>query len=536
MQRATSPARIFFLAAGMLAGVMATFLVPEGLAELPTRQLEKNPFVLTRPSDDLVEVTEGKWFLLPFLFGDFDLQLDVEVSEGVELDLLLRQVEPRLVDGHMLPFAGRFSVLRLSTDGDGVGWRTRDEALLGEKGNGVGIAAGHQATIWVEARGRELTANVAGKKQPTFVADDLYGMTAMVVKGGKAVIHRMEITPRDGFPVWRWSPWIWAAAGLVSAALVSLLGGLGKDANRLWWAGAVVVLTAWLMPQGIDLDLGYPTMAGMAWALAIPLGFGALVLAVPGKAGKWLASTLLVFGALVASRQSVAWPGLLRSLVDVVGDGFDAVQGIVDGAARTSDSRAIDAVFGPKAGSQISEAHGLMVRGPTGLLDVERDAPCVFLLGGDLIYNQGMRSEHLALLLEQQLRGLLRVPVEVPSAPTVDGYAPQQWRLFDQCFHAFEPKVVVLGVGPDECAVNEGEEEPRSSPQVLADTIRRARASCQERDRQLVLYADVGVPANLMAVLRTQEADGVPLVVANKGRSRVEIARQLADVIAPLLK
>ena len=111
MQRTTSLARSLFLACGAIAGVLVTSLVPAGLAELSVRQLEKKPFLLARSSDDLVEVTEGKWFLLPFLFGDFDLQMDVEVSEGVELDLLLRQVEPRLVDGHLLPFTFVTSLL-----------------------------------------------------------------------------------------------------------------------------------------------------------------------------------------------------------------------------------------------------------------------------------------------------------------------------------------------------------------------------------------------------------------------------------------
>ena len=123
MRRTTWLSLSFFLACGAIAGALAAGLVPAGLTELASRQLEKNQFRLTRPSDNLVEVTEGKWFLLPFLFGDFDLQMDVEVSEGTELDLLLRQVEPRLVDGHMTPFAGRFSVLRLSTEGDGEQWR-----------------------------------------------------------------------------------------------------------------------------------------------------------------------------------------------------------------------------------------------------------------------------------------------------------------------------------------------------------------------------------------------------------------------------
>ena len=131
MERITCLALGIFLTCGGIAGVLATDLVPAGLADLTARQLEKKPYVVTRPSDNLVEVSEDKWFLVPILYGDFDLQMDIEVSDGTELDVLLRQVEPRIVAGQLLPFAGRFSVLRLSTDGDDVGWRTRDEALLG---------------------------------------------------------------------------------------------------------------------------------------------------------------------------------------------------------------------------------------------------------------------------------------------------------------------------------------------------------------------------------------------------------------------
>ena len=536
MQRTTSLARSLFLACGAIAGVLVTSLVPAGLAELSVRQLEKKPFLLTRSSDDLVEVSEGKWFLLPFLFGDFDLQMDVEVSAGVELDLLLRQVEPRLVDGHLLPFTGRFSVLRMSTEGDGVGWRTRDQALLGPKGNGVGIAPGHLATIWVQARGRELTANVAGKAQPSFAADDVYGMTALIAKGGKVVIHRMEITPRGPLSEWRWSRWTWAGIGLLGAALLSLLALRHQSATRLLWGGATMVTYAWLFVRGIDLDLAFPALPGIAIAMALPLLLSAAVLCTPPNKLKWLLTPLALLAVLVATRQAVAWPGLLRSAVDVVGVGFESVQGFVEDAARTTDSTEIDAVFGPKAGAQISEAHGLLVRGPTGLINVDRDAPCVFMLGGDLLYNVGMRSDHLALLVEQQLRGLTRKAVEVPSLPTVDGYASQQWQLFDQCFQAFRPDVVVLGIGSGECAVNEGESEPRSSRAALRDTIRTARKSCEQHGRQLVLFADVGVPSELMLELRQQEAAGVPLVVAFEGRARIDTARKLAQICKPFLK
>ncbi|MFT4511870.1 MAG: hypothetical protein ACI89X_000977 [Planctomycetota bacterium] len=536
MQRTTCLARSLFLVCGAIAGALAAGLVPAGLGDLSARQLAKKPFNLLRSIDDLVEVTEGKWFFEPVMFGDFDLQMDVEVSEGVELDLLLRQVEPRLVDGRLLPFAGRFSVLRLSTEGDGVGWRTRDQALLGPKGNGVGIAPGHLATIWVQARGRELTANVAGKAQPTFEADDVYGMTALIVKGGKVVIHRMEITPRGPLSEWSWSRWTWGGIGLLGAALLSLLALRQQSVKRLLWAGATLVSYAWLLARGIDLDLAFPAMAGIGMAVALPLLLSAAVLCMPPNKVKWLLTPLALLAVLVATRQAVAWPGLLRSAVDVVGDGFQSVQGFVEGAARTTDSTEIDAVFGPKAGAQISEAHGLLVRGPTGLADVDRDAPCVFMLGGDLLYNVGMRSDHLALLVEQQLRGMTRKPVEVPSLPTVDGYSSQQWRMFDQFFQAFRPDVVVLGIGPDECAVNEGESEPRSSRTALRDTIRTARKSCEQHGRQLVLFADVGVPSALMLELREQEAAGVPLVVAFEGRARIETARKLAEICQPFLK
>ena len=534
MRRTTSLAISFFLACGAIAGALAVGLVPAGLVDLSARELQRKPFVLTRPSDNLVEVTEAKWFLLPMLFGDFDLQMDVEVSEGVELDMLLRQVEPRLHDDQLLPFAGRFSVLRLSTDGDGVGWRTRDEALLGPKGNGVGIAPGHLATVWVEARGRELHANVAGKTQPPFVADDVYGMMTMIVKGGKAVIHRLEITPRDTLPMWPWSRWTWGSAGLLAAGLLSLLAL--RRPQRLVWAGVILLSYAWLIVRGIDLDLAFPAVPGMVLALSLPMAMALLVLCLPGSLWLWFMTALLVVAGSAASRHVVPWPGLLRSSVELLGGGVEALQTLVATAARTTDSQSIDAVFGPKAGAQISEAHGLLVRGPTGLVDSEHSGPCVFLLGGQLLYDQGMPGDHLALLLERQLRGELRAPVEVPCLPTVDGYAAQQWQLFERFFQAFSPEVVVLGVGPYECAVPDGQSEPRSSPALLGQTIVAARKACAASGRQLVLFAAEGVTADILLKLREQEALGVPLVVALPGHARSDVARELAAACKPFLK
>jgi hypothetical protein len=209
---------------------------------------------------------------------------------------------------------------------------------------------------------------------------------------------------------------------------------------------------------------------------------------------------------------------------------------VVPDATSSTDSAEIDAVFGPKAGAQISEAHALLVRGHTGLLDIERQAPCVFLLGGQRLYDLGMPADHTALMLERQLRAELRVQVEVPALPTVDGYSSQQWQMFDRFYQAFEPDVVVLGVGADEKANLEGTDTARSSRAQLGETIRAARKSCEEHGRQLVLFADVGVDRDILLELREHEAGGVPLVVAFEGRARIDTIRKLAEVCRPFLK
>lgn len=536
MERITCLALGIFLTCGGIAGVLATDLVPAGLADLTARQLEKKPYVVTRPSDNLVEVSEDKWFLVPILYGDFDLQMDIEVSDGTELDVLLRQVEPRIVAGQLLPFAGRFSVLRLSTDGDDVGWRTRDEALLGPSGNGVNITAGHLATVWIQARGRVLTANVAGKVQPPFTAEDEYGMMAMVAKGGKAVVHRFELTPIEGPPMWPWSRWLWGTAGVLGAALVSLLAVSVGRSRHLLWAGPSLVAFAWLLVRNVDLDLAFPTVAGLSMVLLISLLLAVAIVVVPTAKLKWLMAPLLLIALLVANRNAIQWPGLLGTFSKAVHSCFRVVQAVVVDVAKVTDSTRIDVVFGPKAGAQISEAHGLLVRSPSGLIGVDKDAPCVFMLGGQLLYDQGMPGDHLALQLGLQLRGQLRKAVEVPCLPTIDGYSSQQWQLFERFFQPFEPDVLVLGIGVDECALTEDGAKPRSSRAEMRDTIRAARSLCEEQGRQLVLFAAAGLPNDLMLVLREQEASGLPLVVALEGRSSTDTARQLADVCKPFLK
>lgn len=536
MRRTTGLALGFFFLCCAFAGSLVAGLVPEGLVANCQRDIQQKKFVLSRPQDNLVEVTEARWLFLPFLWGDFDLQMDLEVSEGAEIDLLLRQVEPRMVGSELLPFAGRFSVLRLSTEGDGVGWRTREEALLGPPKNGVGLGAGHLATVWIEARGRKLRANVAGKAQPWFDVDDIYGMFTMIAKGGKAVIHRLEITPLPWTGMWLYSRWTWAGFGVLSGAVLAVLALLLKRRLRLLSSGLMVVVVAWLLVRDANLDLAFPLVSGMWLTLIVPLLFGVLVVVLPERGGKWLLLPVLVVGLFAVLRDAVPWPGLTKAMSELTDRG---VRGIVDGvvgAAKATDSSEIDAVFGPKAGAQISEAHGLLVRGANGLLDVERDAPCVFLLGGQRLYDLGMPSDHTAMMLATQLQGHLRVPVEVPALPTADGFSSQQWEVFDRFYWPFRPDVVVLGIGADECAKIDGTETPRSSRAQVKATIEKARKVCEERKVPLVLFADVGVPRDIMLELRVQESAGVPLVVAYEGRARIDTVRLLADVCLGFLK
>ena len=97
------------LVGGVAAGWSLATVVPAGLVNQCGQDVVAQPFRL----QDEVTVTEERWFFLPQLWGDFEMLFDVEVSAGAEVDVLLRQVEPRFVDEVQDPFTGRFSVLRI---------------------------------------------------------------------------------------------------------------------------------------------------------------------------------------------------------------------------------------------------------------------------------------------------------------------------------------------------------------------------------------------------------------------------------------
>ena len=489
-----------FVLAGALAGWFVGGVVPVGLGDLA---LHAEPWRMSRKVDEPLEVAPGRWTFLPYLFGDFDLQMDVELAADTHLDLLVRQVEPRFVDKHMEPFAGRWSALRLSTAGDGPAWRTRDEAFVRLDEPGAGLGPGLVATVWLRARGAEVAANVAGKTIPAHRCADRYGMAALVARGGVAVVRRLEIVPVPGpSPRW-WARGTWTALGALGAALVAG-AARARGCGVAWFvtAAAPMALVGWLATRSADLELAYPARHTLALALGGCLALGAL--------------------------------RLLRGWPIALGAALAALALVVAARGWRHEHAAVDALFGVDAGNQISEAYAQLVRGPAGLRGPGEPAPRVFLLGGQLLYDRGLPEEHAELLVRRHLANTAGRTPSVLTLPTVDGWSVQQWRLFARCFAGHKPQVLVFGVSRDEMAIEPATGLPRSEPAAVQRAIADARAWCAANDCRLLVYADAGLPANLLAAVKAAARDDV--LVARDGASAADLARQLAERLGPWLK
>ncbi len=543
-----------------VCGALAVLLAQVGLRResRPNEPgLHRDVFQVARPEGRPVVVTPDNWRPIPLLFADFDLVCELELSPGAELDVLIRRVEPRPVQGVALPFQGRFEVLRLrgeapQQDEDPAhGWLHRDEALFGD-GRGLSVEPGVRATVWIQGRGSRLTANVAGVTLPAVMAVDDHGSFAFAVRNGRALLHNLTITPvaGDGWGL----AWWWG--GLVGLGLGLLARLLGVRPTTLWALAPLLPIGALLgrsvaFARLLPLTVPDPISIALAAFCLAPL---LLVDWLPGR-GRWQVRVLLLLPMAL---------GAVVLLLEAAVRGEDA-------RAADREHPAVDLVFGPAAGEGLADALAGRVHGALEVHATGGERPVVFLLGGQLLW---------AATADPQLHGEVQLKValhergravDVIASPTVDGHAHQQWLWFDLFGWGFRPKVVVFGVGADEAVAvpggdaaarlgasaewrehrlvlgpfaaprgwigrqGPGPEGPRSTPVGLRAILRRVRADCAEKGVALVLAAGPGLSADLLGELRTVAADGVPLLEIQGGEEPAAWAGRLAGLVAPAL-
>jgi hypothetical protein len=513
------------------SGGLAVLLAP---GEVLQPELETREFFLTREASDPLRVEESKPLQLLQAYADFDLFATVELHEDSELDFVLRRVEPRIQERpvtvagaarstveEIVPFHGRFTVLRLSTRAEGPPYRTREDALFADDlTGGVKLQAGLPASVLIEARGRRMRANVAGRWLPWCETIDDHGSTAAIVRGGPALVRYLKITPRDaGFSVPPWA--IGALLALLAAALA-----LARGATV--WRTALAFALA--LPAG-------------AWIAARVLFVHLLPWAAPEAAGL-LAGALLGLPLAVAFAACSRLPGLVLAIV--------AAPLLLAGAAQCEQRRLqplddprLDLHFGPKSGPAPFEALARRVRSGDGIHTLADPEPRIVFLGGaslfeadpDLAAQVGFGTT--AAVRRETGKTANGIVLATPS-----GNALQQLLLFRRFYLDFAPRVVVFGVTsaegagqrrmrvrvsrdliergelrPSPCALYElwrrraGGDQPVATPEDLEQTLGEVEALCRERGIPLLLVTEQDLAGPMRAVVeRFAAAHALPFL------------------------
>lgn len=500
MQSLLSLGSLFVVLCGLGVGWLVGAIVPAAIRD-GALELRRQPYQANWEAEPFV-IDDSRRLDVPWQFADFDLQMDVELGAGTSLDLVARRVEPRMIGSRFEQFHGRFTALRLSAGRGGEPWFTRDRLLLGGgTAAGADLAPGITATVWVEGRGRTLTANIAGKKLPPFASADTYGAFTFIAHGGTAVLKNISIVSCGQPDAWLWSSWTWLAFGLLAGVLVRAVGLVAGH-------GALL--------QGVLLLLPVGTVAG--WRLEVaPLWH-------PWPSVLWLLLGTAVCAGLAGRRR---WS--LPMIAAVIALGWLS-------PSLERDEADIDALFGPKAGSALAEAHAQLVRGPFMIHDVSPAEARVFLLGGQLVYGMHGSTQHLEALLAGDLRVASGKRVDVPCLPTVDGHPTQQWAMFERFYRGYAPNVIVFAVAGEEGSVVTEAGVPRTRPGDLERTLAAVREYCAGSGARLVLLAGAGLSPALAAVLRNETGRGATLLAEKAGEPRPELSRRLTAAIAPLLQ
>ncbi len=470
-----------------VAGAAAVSLATRGLRREP--EVQRQDFTWAHAPDQTLRVTAARPLILP-AFADFDLLATVELHEQAELDVVFRLVEPSLRRGPdgtetSVPFHGRLSLLRLSATHAGPPYRTREQALFDDDlRGGLLVRAGLPASVRVEARGRRVSASVAGQTAPRFDVLDDHGGIALVARGGPVLVRYLKVVYVP--PSRPWPLWSFGALAAIGATL--LLTAVGASAPWLaiamavalpaggWWARELSFehLLPETCPDRVGLVLGslwlLPLAAGLAVRRLAPVGLGALLAA--GCLG-------------LASRLERPW------------------------RAAREDPR-LEQHFGPESGTAVFDAlaRRLRGRGPA-VHTVEGPATRIFFLGGGHVFEASPdMAEHVGLLTAIAVGQRLGGEVEGMVLPTPLGHVRQQVRCLRRFYLDFAPRVVVLAVTRMEEA-----QVPPTTPDELSRALEELLALARERGFAIVLVAETALdPARAQVVSRFATEQHVPLV------------------------
>lgn len=518
-----------------------------GQALRPELDQHRDPFRLTRPEDDPLEVRTDKVVELPYMFADGDIVADIEMGDGTALDVLLRRVEPRYEHGGLIPFHGRFVALRLSADEsrveDGSPFRTREQVLFdGEDpfavdGSALPMDGGYRATLEIQMRGRGVRARVAGRPWTDwFEAADEHGGLAMFARRGTTIVHRFRFDPlpRDGQ---EW-PWTGALVGMAMGLLATaFFGGLAALA-----VGLVAGVAAWLLRGEFE-----------AWLLPmVRIRAGSVALLALGS--------LLVGWALASlARPKRGW--IMLPL------GLAAAAACVEWALRAERPRLrafedprLELYFAADSGVVPAETVAQRITPMFGAIRMAgEDFRRVFLLGGSQVWEAADPGHSLAPLLLGGVRARVGQDVDVVAPVAWPGDLLQSVRRFERFYAGFDPEVVLVAPhafefedctggrvrprfeagAPEPSALallDVWAGEPTRGPAATADDLTRAlnefAAWAERTETPWIAVAVPELPEPIGELLRgAAERSGAPIVELESADPSAQATR-LAEAIA----
>jgi len=501
-----------------------------------------------RPIDFNLVRAEGNEFIVspqrvlepPRRYGDFDLDATIELSPDTELDVVFHKIAEwdQRSEQHVPPFHARFDVLRLSTRGQGRAFLTSEEALFDDQLDGVRLQPGRPLTLVLQARGRQVRANIAGVEIGWFETRDDHGNVAFVVRGGKVIIKRLWIKP-------------WASESrLLPFGWGAILGSL---------LGVVLLL---LRPKLARLVVAFVVLVLGGLFARVVMSAEFLVAAEPSTLSTVVAGLCFMpLSILIAAPGCrVAWRVVVGVVVALVG--LEYVARAERHHLQAFEDARLDLYFGPQSGAAPFDA---LARRLTNNRRIHYQLPGlgeaarydVLFLGGGPLFDYGDQQSMAGLEwnVVSQVAGHLRNNlggkryVETAAIPTLAPHSYQQLLLAERFYlEAYRPRVVVLGLwdAEEQPALHMPARQledalpkadapgwlalvdlwwrmlrqpvPAGGPEDLRQTLDDLNQLCKAFEAKLVLVLDKGLDPDRAAVVRDfvkekkAKNDSVPLV------------------------